>query len=86
MINVADLTVEPNPDLTWTVVVKKGKVEGVYTIKGGTRYSVLISGIALFLKEFELPGKPYEYLPGKTRSVDVEISAKCHQDKRRMEI
>lgn len=85
MTTEINLTVGPNPNLGWTVVIKRGKAEGVYKVKGPSRYTALTQGITLFLKENKLPGKPYEYLPGKTRSVDVEVSARCHQDKRRME-
>ena len=76
MVQQAEMT-------TWTVYVKMEGVEGEYEVAAFKGYDARITGLAKFLEEQNIPGRPYEYLWGKKRGL-IEVRLRKHGDKRRL--
>lgn len=67
------------------VTVRMEDKERVYpNIEARSRYAAVTQVLAKFIKEFNLPGRPYEYWSGERQKGVIEFSAKCSIDGRAM--
>ena len=56
----------------WQINCHVGKFDGTYPISAKTYYEARKRAVALFLKEFKLPGRPWEYLTTKKGAIDIQ--------------
>ncbi len=68
-------------DITWIVVIKFETTESRYEVPADRYYAAKIKGVAMFLEEHRLEGRPYQYVTG-TRKDLLEIEVKAGIDHR----
>ncbi len=66
--------------MNWTVQIKLGRHVGSYSVTASKYYEAKIEALKLFLQEFKIPGKAYEFLT--TKKDLVEVSVKSSEDRR----
>ncbi len=67
--------------MDWEVTIRMGSSIGSYTVTAPKYYEAKIKGLSLFLVEFRIPGRPYEFLTSKKNLVEVGVRAL--EDRRR---
>jgi len=60
----------------YVVHIQKDNDERVYDIEASSRYSAAIQGLSLFIEEFVLPGKPYQYWGSNDLADELEVSVR----------
>ena len=63
------------PPKLWTVDVALGPYQGVYKVSASRYYDAKSRALEMFLEEFKVPGKPYEYLSTKRLLVSIEVKS-----------
>ena len=72
--------IEEVQGLPWTVTVKMDGKEGTYPVQAVSRVTAKLRAIDLFLQEFRIPGKAWQFLRKKKHL--IEVTTKCLVDGR----
>ena len=67
--------------MEWEVTVKMDTKEAVYILTAPKYYDARKKGLELFLREYKIPGRPWEYF--STKKGLIEVSVRSLQDRRK---
>jgi len=67
--------------MEWIVTVRLADLEGQFPVEATTSYSAKAKALSRFLREYGIPGRPYEFLSGEKRHL-VELNCKSEEDRR----
>lgn len=59
----------------WMVSCKFEGYTNTYAISTATYYGARVRALKLFLKEFKIPGRPWEYVTRKKNVIDVQVAS-----------
>lgn len=59
----------------WSVTCSFDGHVNTYAVSAVTFYEARVSALHLFLKEFKIPGRPWEYVTRKKNVIDVQVSS-----------
>lgn len=58
----------------WEVTCRLDTARSVYAVSAARYYEAQIKGLRLFLEEYKIPGKPWEYLTTKKGVIEVSVA------------
>jgi len=67
--------------MDWEVTVQMNGMGSSYLVTAPKYYEAKVKGLSRFLEEYQIPGRPYEFLTSKRELVQVKV--KALEDRRR---